>query len=147
MAYYGFGDASLGGFGSTVARPDGLYGRFGIWGKDAKDQSSNYFELCNLIETVEEEAKEGYLKGGELWLFTDNATAEGCSFRGGSSSKLLHKLVLCLRKMELEYDFALHVVHVAGTRMITQGTDSLSRGIFLKGVVRGEDMLAFVDLS
>ncbi len=146
-AYYGFGDASLGGFGSTVARPDGLYGCFSIWGKDAKDQSSNYHELNNLVKTVEEEAKEGYLKGGDLWLFTNNATAEGCFFCGGSLSKLLHKLVLHLRKMELEYDFTLHVVHVAGTRMITQGTNSLPRGIFLKGVVRGKDMLAFVDLS
>ena len=53
-------------FGSTVARPNGLYGRFGIWGKDAEDQSSNYRELRNLIETVEEEALNGYLTGGLL---------------------------------------------------------------------------------
>ena len=130
-----------------MVRPDGLYGRFGIWGKDAKDQSLNYHKLCNLVETVEEEAKEGYIKGRELWLFTDNAMAEECFFHGGSSSKLLHKLVLRLRKTELEYDFTLHVVHMSGTRMIAQGTDSLSRGIFLEGVVRGEDMLAFMDLS
>ncbi len=96
---------------------------------------------------MEEEAKEGYLEGGELCLFTDIATAEGCFFRGGSSSKLLHELVLHLRKTELEHEFTLHVVHVAGTRMIAQGTDGLSRGIFLEGVVRGEDMLSFVDLS
>jgi len=31
--------------------------------------------------------------------------------------------------------------------MIAQGTDGLSRGIFLEGVVWGEDMLSFVDLS
>ena len=30
--------------------------------------------------------------------------------------------------------------------MIAQGTDGLSRGIFLERVVRGEDMLSFVDL-
>ncbi len=131
----------------TVARPDGIYGRFGIWGKDAKDQSLNYCKLCNLVETAEEEAKEGHLKRGELWLFTNNSTAEGCSFRGGSSSKLLHKLLLRLRKTELEYDLTLHVVLMAGTRMIAQGTDGLSRGIFLEGVVRGKDMLVFVDLS
>jgi hypothetical protein len=69
-----------------VVRPDGLYGCFGIWGKDAKDQSSNYCKLHNLVKTVEEKGKEGYLKGGELWLFTNNATAEGCFFRGGSLS-------------------------------------------------------------
>jgi hypothetical protein len=51
-AYYGFGDGSSGGFGSTVERPDGLYGRFGIWGKDTEDQSLNYQELRNLVETV-----------------------------------------------------------------------------------------------
>ena len=58
---------------------------------------------------------------------------------------LLHELVL--RLIELEYDLTLHVVHVAGsTWMIAQGTDGLSREIFLEGVVRGEDMLSFVDL-
>ena len=47
----------------------------------------------------------------------------------------------------MEYDLTLHVVHIAGTWMIAQGTDGLSRGIFLYGVVQGEDMLSFVDLS
>jgi hypothetical protein len=146
-AYYVFGDASSGGFGSTVVRPNGLYGCFGIWGRDTKEQSLNYCKLRNLVKTVKEEAKEGYLQGGELWLFTNNATAEGCFFHGRSSSKLLHKLVLPLRKTGIEYDFTLHVVHVASTRMIPQGTDGLSREIFLEGVVRGEDMLSFLDLS
>jgi hypothetical protein len=59
----------------------------------------------------------------------------------------LNKLVLQLRKAELEHEFTLQVVHVAGTRMIAQGTDGLSRGIFLEGVMRGEDMLSFVDLA
>ena len=27
-AYYGFGDASSGGFGATIQRPDGIHGRF-----------------------------------------------------------------------------------------------------------------------
>jgi hypothetical protein len=47
----------------------------------------------------------------------------------------------------MKYEFTLHVVHVAGTRMIAQGTDGLSRGSLLEGVVKGEDMLSFVDLS
>ena len=42
-------------------------GRFGLWGKDEEDKSSNYRELRNLVETVEEEAREGYLKDSELW--------------------------------------------------------------------------------
>jgi hypothetical protein len=47
----------------------------------------------------------------------------------------------------MEHGFALHVVLVAGTRMIAQGTDGLSKGILLEGVVRGEDMLSFVDIA
>ena len=79
-------------------------------------------------------------------MFTNNSTAESCFFWRGSSSKLLHKLVLRLRKAKLEHKFALHVVHVAETRMIAQGTNGLSRGIFLEGVMGEEDMLSFVDL-
>ncbi len=29
-AYYGFGDASSGGFGATIERPSGLYGGYGL---------------------------------------------------------------------------------------------------------------------
>ena len=86
IAYYGFGDASSGGFGATVQRADGLYGRYGLWGRDDESQNSNYRELQNLVDTVEEEASEGYLGESELWLFTDNSTAEACFHRGGSSS-------------------------------------------------------------
>ena len=93
-AYYGFGDASPGGFGSTAERPNGLHGRFGIWGNDNEEQSSNYRELCNLVETVEEKAQEGHLKDSELWIFTDISTAESCFFKEGSTSKTLHELIL-----------------------------------------------------
>ncbi len=79
-------------------------------------------------------------------MFMDNSMAESCFHRGGLSSKLLHELVLQLRKAEMKYGFSLHVVHVAGTRMIAQGTDGLSRGVMLEGVVHGNDMLSFVDL-
>jgi hypothetical protein len=130
-AYYGFGDASLGRFGATVERPGGIHGCFGLWGRDDEDKSSNYRELCNLVETVEEEAAEVHLTNGELWLFTDNSTAESCFFCGGSSTNLLHKLVLQLRMAEVRYGFTLHVVRVAGTRMIAQGTYGPSRGNLL----------------
>ncbi len=50
---------------------------------------------------VEEEAKAGYLEGSEVWMFTDNSTAESCFHKGGSLSELLHELVLRLRKTEL----------------------------------------------
>jgi hypothetical protein len=59
MVVYGFGNALATGFGATIDRPgQGLFGRFGIRGKDVEDGSSNYQELRNLVETVEEEAAE-----------------------------------------------------------------------------------------
>ena len=146
-AFYGFGDASSGGFGATVERIGGVVGRFGLWGSDEESESSNYRELLNLVETVEEEARGGHLKNAELWLFTDNSTAESCFVKGSSTSKLLHQLIVRLRKVEMHHGFGLFLVHVAGTRMIDQGTDGLSRGVLMEGVMRGEDMLSFVDLA
>ena len=52
-----------------------------------------------------------------------------------------------MRKCKLEQGFVLHVVHVAGTRMIAQGTNGLSRGSFLEGMVAGSTMLSFINLS
>jgi hypothetical protein len=71
-----------------VERPDGVQGRFGLWGRDEEESSSKYRELCNLVEMVEEEAELGYLTHGELWIFTNNSTAESCFFHGGSSSRV-----------------------------------------------------------
>ena len=106
----------------------------------------NYCELNNLVDTVEEESKAGYLQGLELWLFTDNSTAKSCFHKGGLSSRHLHDLVLRLRKLELDMRFTLYVVHVAGTRLIAQGTGGLSRGVLLDGVMSGEDMLLYIPL-
>ena len=36
--------------------------------------------------------------------------------------------------------------HVAGTRIISQGTDGLSRGDMLEGVIKGREMLSYVPL-
>ena len=55
--------------------------------------------------------------------------------------------MLRLRQAEMRHGFNLHVVHVAGTRMIEQGTDGLSRGSLLEGVMTGRDMISFIDLA
>lgn len=147
-ALYGFGDASGKGFGSTTAHPNGEVSyRLGIWGKDEERESSNYRELRNLVEAAEEEARKGNLSNTEFWLFTDNITAEACFHRGNSSSKLLHDLVLRLRVLEIQHSVVIHVVHVAGKRMIAQGTDGVSRSSMLEGVMVGEDMLKFIPLA
>ena len=146
VAMYGFGDASGSGFGSSIQYSLGLRVRHGIWGADAINKSSNFREFANLVETLEEEAAEGLLSGSELFLFTDNQVTESCYYRGTSSSRTLFNLVLRLRAVEMNSGMKLHVIHVAGTRMIDQGTDGLSRGNFLEGVMAGNEMTSFLPL-
>ncbi len=103
--------------------------------------------MRNLVKIIEEEALQGYLTNWELWIFTDNLAAKSCMFRGGSSSKLLHELVLWLQRDKPSARFVLHMIHVTGMRIIAQGTHGLSRGTVLEGVVTGQDMLLFKNLS
>jgi hypothetical protein len=50
---------------------------------------------------------------------------------GSSSSTELHKLVRAAKLLELELGCQIEVVHVPGRLMITQGTDGLSRGMWI----------------
>lgn len=154
--YYGFGDASAVGFCSTFqkymkasggyTRDDVIHYRYGHWCQEKGEASSNYRELLNLVESLEAMIAGGELLGAEIWLFTDNSTAESVFYKGNSTSKTLFNLILRLRRMEMIADLRLHVVHVAGKRMIVQGTDGGSRGDLNQGVMTGEDMLGFVPL-
>jgi hypothetical protein len=68
------------------------------------------------------------LKLSEVFLYTDNQTAEGSYFRGTAKSRALSEVIVTLCKLQMQFDFILHVVWIAGTRMIQQGTYGLSRG-------------------
>eukprot|EP00956_Cyclotella_meneghiniana_P022038 scaffold40988_cov46-Cyclotella_meneghiniana.AAC.2 len=118
----------------------------GVWGADVDSDSSNFRELANLVEDTEAEARQGALDGCEMFLFTDNSTAESAFYKGSSSSKKLHDLVLRLHKLTVDHSLILHLIHVSGTRMIAQGTDGCSRGVLMEGVMAGKDMLSFIDL-
>lgn len=147
LVLYGFSDASGSGFGSTITTNKGLKIRHGIWGNDSNSMSSNYKGLCNIVDTIESEVKSGLLNGTEMFIFTDNMVAESCFYKGTSHSRTLFNLVLRLRKAEMAAGMKLHVIHVAGTRMIHQGTDGVSRGNFLEGVMAGSNMLHFIPLN
>jgi hypothetical protein len=105
---YGAGDASGGGLGSAFRKRTGVIARAGLWGRDMDGSTSNFRELYNLVDAVEKECKAGRLEDAELFLFTDNSTAEAAFYRGTSSSKLLFELVLRLRKVEMKYLLQLH---------------------------------------
>jgi hypothetical protein len=111
-----------------------------------EEHSSNYKELRNLVMAIQRLEESGKLDGAELFMFTDNSTAESAFFKGTSTSKALFELVLELRQIEMRTGSRLHIIHVPGTRMIDQGTDGLSRGDMNAGVMAGDDLMAHVPL-
>ena len=140
---YGFVDASKSGLGSTKSWDDKLTVRMGTWGSDTEDESSNWREFTNLVEDLEEEEKTGDLKDSWIILATDNSTVEGCLYKGNSPSMKLYDLVVRLRALELRTGSFILVTHVAGKRMVAQGTDGVSRGSLREGVCLGDAMTAY----
>eukprot|EP00978_Attheya_sp_CCMP212_P024148 scaffold75459_cov47-Attheya_sp.AAC.5 len=145
LVVYGLGDASGKAYGASWTRSDCIHIRIGVWGPDEESGTSNLKELSNSADSLQAAAEAGDLKDAEVFFCTDNSTAEAAIYSGTSSSVQLYEQVLRLRKLECDYEFVLHVSHVAGTRMIAQGTDGLSRGNLEKGVLgAGEDILSFI---
>jgi hypothetical protein len=143
---YGFGDASGSGLGSTFTCGSGFTYRIGVWGSDDSSQSSNWKEFCNIVTALEDEAEAGTIADSEIFVFTDNSTVESCCVRGTSSSPKLLALVIQLRALTTKFSLKINVFHVAGTRMIEQGTDGVSRGFLGGGVMAGEAMTSFIPI-
>jgi len=148
VVIYGFGDTSGTGFGSTIMQDDSIGFRIGVWSKqETADKSSNWREFTNVVEALEEEAEGGTLSGTEVYFFTDNSTMKSGIYKGSLWSPKLLDLVIRVRQLEMTWSVWLHVIHVAGTRMIAQRSDGVSRGALNEGVMNGKDMLSFVPLA
>ena len=144
--YYGFGDASGSAFGATLGIKTDIWYEYGQWCSEDSEQSSNWRELKNLVDAVKGWVHSHDLSNSQLFIFTDNTTAESAYWKGTSKSKKLCDLVLELKSIALWGNLDLHVVHVSGKRMIHQGTDGLSRGDQNTGVMNGTPMKLFVPL-
>ena len=98
QVYYGFGDAPEKQFGATISHDYNCKARLsnelehccgvrfciGLWSASEEEESSNYKELSNLVQTITTETTAGRLRDCEFFLFTDNSTAEGCFYKGTS---------------------------------------------------------------
>ena len=56
-------------------------------------------------------------------------------------------MILRIRAVQINYGTRIHIIHIAGTRMIAQGTDGLSRGNLSEGVLTGQNLLSFIPIS
>jgi hypothetical protein len=124
---YGVGDASGEGFGTIILLDGTVEWEPGSWKEFYKTESSNRREFENLVQRLILFAK--YHRGAaiEVFMFSDNYVIECAYLKGTSSIHILFGLVLQLRKLELHSGWKIHVIHIARTRMISQGTDGLSR--------------------
>ena len=161
QVFFGLDDAAGKGFGYIVAgtydchlkcselqtQDNSLNYKVEVWTALGEPESSNYNEFCNLVETMEEECRSGQLHNCDFFLFTDNSTSKSCFHRGRSKSLKLHDLIVRLRKLEMDHEMIIYLIHVSEERIIAQGTDGCSQGFLMKGVLEGKDMLSFVDLG
>ena len=146
-AKYMGGDASGKGFGNALVVDGVCHAEFGSWSEEVEAEDSNFKELYNLVNAIENAYHAGHLKATELFVFTDNAVAEGAYYNGGSNrNKKLNALVFRLWNLQMTGDFTIHVFHIAGTRMIECGIDGLSRGDKSEGISLGEDLLSFIPI-
>jgi len=74
--YYGFGDASGSAFGATFGGKGSTYFEYGQWTTEGSEQSSNWRELSNLVDSLASYVAAKTFDGSEVFLFTDNTTAE-----------------------------------------------------------------------
>lgn len=108
--------------------------------------SSNFQELANLVMALEEGLHSGDFSICEVFIFTDNLTEEECFYKGNSPSRRLFNLVLHLCLLEMTGQLCLHMIHIAGSQMIAQGTDGLSWGDSTSGVMARHSMMAYIPL-
>jgi hypothetical protein len=128
-----WGDGSGTGTGGTYQLPNSdLDMWMGVWAPQVFHFSSNWKELRTLLATLERaKKKRKQVKGATFFYFTDNIVTYYIVSSGASPSPLLHRLIVEIKTLELELDCQIEVVHVPGTSMIVQGTDGLSRGVWV----------------
>ncbi|CAJ1948036.1 unnamed protein product [Cylindrotheca closterium] len=130
-----FGDGSGTGTGGTIHLPGCPFEMWrGKWVPLAYEFPSVWKVLATLKETllqIKESPKAESVRHTTVLYFTDNSGVYWIATTGSSRSPGLHKLIGEIRLLELELDCMLQVVHVPGLVLISQGTDGLSRGVWM----------------
>jgi hypothetical protein len=131
-----WGDGSGTGTGGTdeALEAKGKIGTWmGTWAPHVRHHDSNWKELRTLLWTLERARKKNHslLRGGTFFYFTDNSSVYYIIKGGSSKNSELHQLARNIKIMEIELQCRLEPVHVPGVLMIDEGTDGLSRGLWL----------------
>jgi hypothetical protein len=117
----------------------------GLWSKAAASMTSNWKELRSILIALRRERTRAAQSGVEsplrqcrIYHATDNMVSESILARGTSTAPALQQLMREIAYELMVQQCALIPVHVAGKRLIAQGTDGLSRGQTAVGTMSGE---------
>ena len=144
-----FTDGSGRGTGGTAQRFDSeplprISFFSGTWKKSVVSMTSNWKELKSILIALrrerlaaERERRPSSLRRARIYHMTDNMVSESVLARGTSTAPRLQQLL-----REIAYELVMQQcellpVHVAGARLIAQGTDGLSRGQTAVGALSG----------
>jgi hypothetical protein len=109
----------------------------GTWQPDAASRDSTWRELRTLLHTMERKRRKlglQGLRGTTLFYFTDNLVSYFVVHNGSSTSPGLHALIRRIKMLEVDLGCQVEAVHVPGKSMISQGTNGLSRGLWVAPV-------------
>ena len=96
--------------------------------------SANYREISTINLALRRELRSEHrdrMRGRLFLYFTDSDVTYNISRKGCSHSPRLHLKVQELKLLELELGCRVEVIHCPGTTMIRQGSDNLSRGVWV----------------
>jgi hypothetical protein len=105
----------------------------GQWSPVVYSFTSNWKELKTLHLTLLHLQEQGgdSIRSTTVFYFTDNSTTYWIAQAGSSPTPRLHSLIWQIKCLELDLGIQLQVVHVPGVVMIQQGSDALSRGVWV----------------
>lgn len=117
----------------------------GKWSPIVYKFSSNWKELRTLVLTMQQLKKDhrSLVEDTTIFYFTDNSTTYWIAAAGSSKWDKLHALILETKLIEQDLRCSLQVIHVAGLLMIQQGTDGLSRGVWMSPLHHMVDQQAY----
>jgi hypothetical protein len=121
------------------ARPMEMW--MGAWCVSVLHYTSNWKELSTLLLSLEREAArtDDRVRDQTVFYFTDNMVTYYLVGSGASRHAHLQALLHRIKYLELSLGCHLECVHVPGTTMIDQGTDGLSRGVWISPLHRRFD--------
>jgi hypothetical protein len=132
-----WGDGSGAGMGGTIEWCDASTGPLpnitvwmGTWAPQIHSFSSNWRELRTVLASLDR-IPPPQLHQQVLYYFTDNIVTYHAFRKGTSPSPPLRDLIQTIKLRELQYHCRVETVHIPGTAMIRQGSDGLSRGLWL----------------